>query len=260
MSKIFNYAIVRTPAKTVADGITTQNLGNPDIMLTLKQHEEYIKSLEKCGLKVEVLPADENFPDGNYVEDVAVLADEFAIITNPGAESRRDEIENIKAVINKHYDNVENIKTPGCLEGGDVMKVGKHFYVGLSERTNEEGAEQFFRIVEKYGYTGSTVKVSGVLHLKTGMSYMEDGTLLVTGDFLEYKDFLDNFNKVIEISKDEDYAVNCIRLNDFVLMPEGFEKTKLKLKEEGYDIVETPMSEFQKMDGGLTCLSLRFKK
>jgi dimethylargininase len=213
-------------------------------VLILKQHEEYIKSLEKCGLKVEVLQADENFPDGNYVEDVAVLTDEFAIITNPGAESRRDEIENIKAVINKYYDNLEHIKTPGSLEGGDVMKVGKHFYVGISERTNEEGAEQFFRIVEKYGYTGSTVKVSGVLHLKTGMSYMEDGTLLVTGDFLEYKDS----------------AVNCIRLNDFVLMPEGFEKTKLKLKEEGYDIVETPMSEFQKMDGGLTCLSLRFKK
>ncbi|KUK72142.1 MAG: N-dimethylarginine dimethylaminohydrolase [Clostridiales bacterium 38_11] len=258
MLKMFNNAIVRTPAKSVVDGITTQKLGLPDIELTLVQHKKYIEALEKCGLQVDILPADERFPDGNYVEDVAVLAEKVAIITNPGAESRRQEISNIVTTIEKYFKKIEYIRSPGFLEGGDIMKVGSHFYIGLSTRTNEDGANQLISILKKHGYTGSTVKVSGVLHLKTGMSYMEDGTLLVTGDFLHNKDFLDRFERIIYVSQKEDYAVNCIRLNEFVLMPEGFTETKTKLMEAGYKIVETPMSEFQKMDGGLTCLSLRF--
>lgn len=258
MLKMFNNAIVRTPAKSVVDGITTQKLGLPDIELTLVQHKKYIEALEKCGLQVDILPADERFPDGNYVEDVAVLAEKVAIITNPGAESRRQEISNIVTTIEKYFKKIEYIRSPGFLEGGDIMKVGSHFYIGLSTRTNEDGANQLISILKKHGYTGSTVKVSGVLHLKTGMSYMEDGTLLVTGDFLHNKDFLDRFERIIYVSQKEDYAVNCIRLNEFVLMPEGFTETKAKLMEAGYKIVETPMSEFQKMDGGLTCLSLRF--
>lgn len=258
MLKMFKNAIVRTPAKSVIDGITTQSLGLPDIETTLHQHEKYINALKKCGLQVEVLPADERFPDGNYVEDVAVLSEKVAIITNPGAESRREEINNIVPTIKKHFKNIEYIKSPGLLEGGDIMRVGSHFYIGISSRTNEEGANQLISILEKYGYEGSTVKVSGVLHLKTGMTYMEDGTLLATGDFLKNKGFLDKFERVIEISDKEHYAVNCIRLNEFVLIPEGFTDTKSKLISAGYMIVETPMSEFQKMDGGLTCLSLRF--
>lgn len=258
MSKMFNNAIVRIPARSVVDGITTQHLGPPDIELTLEQHTEYLEALEKCGLSIEILPADERFPDGNYVEDVAVLAENVAIITNPGAESRRDEIKNIIPTIEKYFKNIEYIRTPGFLEGGDVMKVGTHFYIGLSKRTNEEGARQLISILNKHGYTGSTVNVTGVLHLKTGMTYMEDGTLLVAGDFLKNKNFLNKFERIIEISDEEDYAVNCIRLNEFVLMPEGFYDTKSKLQTAGYRIVETPMSEFQKMDGGLTCLSLRF--
>jgi dimethylargininase len=189
---------------------------------------------------------------------VAVLAEEVAVITNPGAESRRDEINNIIPTIEKYFKNIEFIRSPGFLEGGDIMKVGTHFYIGLSTRTNEEGARQLISILEKYGYTGSTVKVTGVLHLKTGMTYMEDGTLLAAGDFLKNRDLLDRFERIIEISDKEDYAVNCIRLNEFVLMPEGFADTKSKLEKAGYKIVETPMTEFQKMDGGLTCLSLRF--
>ncbi|MDP3386909.1 MAG: arginine deiminase-related protein [Eubacteriales bacterium] len=258
MLKMFKNAIVRTPAKSVIDGITTQSLGLPEIELTLDQHKKYISALEKCGLQVEVLSADERFPDGNYVEDVAVLADQLAIVTNPGADSRREEINNIIPTIEKYFKNIEYIRLPGFLEGGDVMKVGGHFFIGLSSRTNQEGANQMIAILERFGFTGSTVEVSGVLHLKTGMSYMEDGTLLATGDFLDNKVFLDRFERVIEVSKEEDYAVNCIRLNEFVLMPEGFAETKTKLIEAGYRIVETPMSEFQKMDGGLTCLSLRF--
>lgn len=254
---MFNNAIVRTPSKSVMNGITSKHLGSPDIELTLNQHKKYIQALIKCGLKVEVLEPDETFPDGNYVEDVAVLTDKFALITNPGAVSRREEILKIIPVIERYYEEIEFIQAPGFLEGGDIMRVDNHFYIGQSERTNAEGAKQFISILKKYGYTGSTVKVTGVLHLKTGMTYLEEGTLLVTKDYKECKELLSDFN-LIEVTEKESYAVNCIRINDFVLMPEGFNETKAKLIEKGFKVIETPMSEFQKMDGGLTCLSLRF--
>jgi dimethylargininase len=254
---LFKKIIVRTPAKSVVNGITSQNLGKPDIELTLEQHKKYIETMKKTGVEVIILPADERFPDGNYVEDVAVLLDNCAVITNPGAESRKGEVHSMSEVLKEHFQNIEYIKAPGTLEGGDVMRVNDHFYIGLSRRTNIEGAEQFIKILEKYGYTGSTIPVNNVLHLKTGTVYLDNNNLLATGEFIHNKEFNEKFN-IIEIPEDESYAVNCIKMNDYVIMPEGFPKTKRLLLDLGYDILETPMSEFQKMDGGLTCLSLRF--
>ena len=254
---MFKNIIVRIPARSVVDGITSQNLGKPDIELTLEQHRKYIETMKKTGVEVRILPADERFPDGNYVEDVAVLTDKCAVITNPGAESRKEEIHSIVGVLKEYYEDIEYIKTPGELEGGDIMRVGDHFYIGQSMRTNSEGARQLIAILEKYGYTGSTISVTECLHLKTGITYMEDGNFLAIGEHVLNSEFIENYN-IIEIPSDETYAVNCIRMNDYVVMPEGFPKTRKILDGLGYKVLETPMSEFEKMDGGLTCLSLRF--
>jgi dimethylargininase len=254
---MFTQIIVRTPERSVVDGITSQDMGKPDIELTLEQHKKYIETMRKTGVEVRILPEDERFPDGNYVEDVAVLTDKCAIITNPGTESRKDEIYDMVDILKEYFDDIEYIRAPGELEGGDIMRVGDHFYIGQSKRTNKEGANQLIEILKKYGYTGSTIPVTEVLHLKTGITYMEDGNMLAIGEHTRNKEFTEKYN-VIEIPGDESYGVNCIRMNDYVLMPEGFPKTRKILDNLGYEVLETSMTEFEKMDGGLTCLSLRF--
>lgn len=254
---MFKNVIVRTPAKSISEGITTSHeLGKVDYENALLQHENYIQVLKKCGVHVEVLEAKNELPDSCFVEDVAVCTKEFAIITNPATPSRNPEILGIKEVLEKYYKNIEHIKAPGTLEGGDVMMVGKHFYIGLSDRTNFEGANQFISALKKYGFDGSVVKMDEFLHLKTGVTYMEDNVLLVAGEFKTKSEF-DTFDK-IEIDDDEAYSVNCIRVNDFVIMPKGYPKTKKRLEQKGFNLIEVDTSEYKKIDGGLTCLSLRF--
>lgn len=136
------------------------------------------------------------------------------------------------------------------------MMVGNHFYVGESARTNKEGCRQFIEKLEKYGYTGSVVELEQVLHLKTGLAYLENNNLLVAGEFVD-KDVFKDFNRII-ISEDESYSANCIWVNDTVLVPFGYEKAKKAIEEKGYRVIEADTSEYRKLDGGLSCLSLRF--
>lgn len=252
---MFKNIVVRRPASTIVNGLTTSDLGIPIYEKALEQHTEYIEVLETCDVKVKVLEADEKYPDSCFVEDPAVVTKDFAIITNPGAESRNGEKNIMKEGLKGYFNEFEYIVN-GTLEGGDVMQIGKHFYIGLSKRTNEEGAEEFISIVEKYGYTGEIVKLIEMFHLKTGVNYIGDNTVLVSGEFIEDKRF-NKFNRII-INDDEMYAANCIRINDYIVMPADFPKTKKQLLEAGFKIKEVHMSEFQKIDGGLSCLSLRF--
>ena len=145
---------------------------------------------------------------------------------------------------------------PGTMEGGDVMMVGNHFYIGLSARTNEEGCRQFLAALEKHGHTGSVVPLEKVLHLKTGLAYLEDNNLLVAGEFCDKEEFA-RFNK-IEISPGESYSANCIWVNGTVLVPAGYPAAKAAIEKAGYPVIEVDTSEFRKIDGGLSCLSLRF--
>ncbi len=253
---MFTRAIVRKPCENLMEGITTADLGKPDYDLALKQHANYVKALEKCGLEVVVLDADNRYPDSVFVEDTAVVTGHCAIITNPGAPSRKGEEIEIREALKEFYSDIETIKAPGTLEGGDVMRVENHFFIGLSKRTNEEGARQLIQYLKKYGYTGSTIPVREVLHLKTGVVYLGDNNILAAGEFIDCPDFED-FN-VIAVDDDESYSVNCIRINRYVIVPEGFEKTKALVERAGYKTLEVGMSEFRKLDGGLTCLSLRF--
>lgn len=253
---MFTKAIVRTPSQSMVSGLTTANLGLPDYKLALKQHQEYINALTKCGMQVKVLPADEEFPDSTFVEDTALLTKKCAIISNPGAPSRRGEIGEMKQVLKTYYSTIEEIESPGTVEPGDIMMVGDHFYIGLSERTNEDGAAQMITLLNKYGYSGSAIYMNDMLHLKTGVSYLENNNLLAFGEFLKEDEFK-SFN-IIEIDEDESYAANSIWVNDKVILPLGFPKTKEKIINAGYKIIEVDVSEFRKLDGGLSCLSLRF--
>lgn len=256
---MFKNVIVRTPSKSIINGITSNpQFGKPDYELALKQHEKYIEALKSCGVNVTVLPAMDEFPDSCFVEDTAVLTPNCAIISNPGADTRREESKYMVDTIKKFYrdDQIEYITAPGTMEGGDVMMVGNHFYIGLSARTNEEGCRQFIAALEKHGHTGSIVPLEKVLHLKTGLAYLENNNLLVAGEFVDKEDFA-KFNKIV-ISEDESYSANCIWVNNKVLVPAGYEKTKAAIEKAGYEVIVVDTSEYRKIDGGLSCLSLRF--
>ncbi len=253
---MFKRAIVRRPGKSMIEGITTAGLGKPDHALALVQHEAYVAALRGCGLEVTVLPADEKYPDSTFIEDTALLTPKCAIITNPGALSRRGETAEIKKVLGDYYSDIEKVREPGKVDGGDIMMTGSHYYIGLSGRTNKDGARQVIGYLEKHGMTGSTVKMGRILHLKTGVSYLERNNLAAGGIFLQSAEFA-NFKK-LKIDDDESYAANCIWVNDKVLVPKGYPKAKKTIEEAGYSTIELDMSEFRKLDGGLSCLSLRF--
>jgi len=253
---MFKKAIVRTPGKSVVQGLSSANLGEVDYQKALLQHAEYINALEHCGVEVLVLPPDEDFPDSTFVEDLALLTPHCAIITNPGAPSRKGETVGIKEVLGDLYDNIEEVSPPGTVEAGDIMMVGSHFYIGISERTNRNGAAQVIDILERYGLSGSTIKLDKVLHLKTGLAYLERNNLVVCGEFITKEEF--QTYTLLIIPEDERYAANCIWVNGQVIIPKGFPKTRTIIQSSGYEIVEVNVSEFQKLDGGLSCLSLRF--
>ena len=255
-NKMFKKAIVCQPAFSMIRGITTAALGIPDVMLAKQQHNAYIETLQSCGLEVTVLKEDENLPDSVFIEDTAVLTKDFAIITNPEPDSRRGEIKQVETLIREIYKNVHTIESPGTIEGGDVMQIDDHLYVGLSERTNEPGADQFADILATYGYTGIKVPMGELLHLKTGVTYLEENTIVVTDELLTEPIFAKL--KKIRIEPDEAYAANCIRVNDFVLVPNGYPKAKKAIEQAGFQVKTLDMTEFRKLDGGLSCLSLRF--
>lgn len=256
---MFKNAIVKRPCKSLVDGITSApELGKPDYELALKQHDNYIEALKLCGVQVKVLPADEEFPDSCFVEDTAVITRKCAIISNPGAATRNLEAYKMIPTIKEYFteDKIEYIKSPGTMEGGDVMMVGDHFYIGLSARTNAEGIRQFISILERHGLFGSEVALEKVLHLKTGVNYIENNNMLVGGEFITKPDFAD-FNKII-IPENEAYAANCIWVNDKVIVPKGYPTVEKSIKDAGYEVILVDVSEYKKLDGGLSCLSLRF--
>lgn len=255
---MFKNVIVRVPSPSISEGLTSADLGQPIYEKALVQHENYVSALTKAGVNVTVLEPRNEFPDACFVEDVALCTSKCAIITRPGADTRRKEAElsDMHDALKKFYDHVEQIEAPGTVEAGDIMMVGDHFYIGESARTNRVGAEQMIAILEKYGLTGSIVTLKKVLHLKTGLAYLENNNLLVAGEFIDDPEFA-KYNR-IEVPEDESYGANCIWVNDHVLVPKGYPTIQKKIEELGYDVILVDTSEFRKIDGGLSCLSLRF--
>jgi len=252
----FTNAIVRRPCRNMVKGITTANLGLPDYDNALRQHDAYIHALENSGLTVTILEALDEYPDSVFVEDTAIVNPHFAIVTNPGSEARNGESKEMEKTLKEFFKIIETISFPGTVDGGDVMQVGTHFYVGLSGRTNREGADRLIAILGKYGFTGSKTELNKVLHLKTGMSYLENNHLLLSGEFLEYPEF-QHFS-IIRVPPEESYASNSLCINDHILIPKGFLTVKREIEKLGHPIIEVDTSEFRKLDGGLSCLSLRY--
>ncbi len=252
----FSKAILRKPGRSLVKGLRSSDHGIPDYDLALRQHAGYAKALQLCGVDIIMLDADENYPDSVFVEDTALLTPACAIITRPGAVSRRGEEKAIKNLLKKYYTEIHEIKEPGTVEAGDIMMVGSHYYIGISDRTNHEGAKQAIAILKKYDLTASLIELKDVLHLKTGVSYLENNTLLAAGEFLENKEFRDF--RVLEAGPSESYAANCIWVNNNILMPTGYPATHEKIMTTNCNIIGVDVSEFRKLDGGLSCLSLRF--
>lgn len=256
---MFTQAIVRLPASNFADGLTTVSLGTPDFAKTIIQHERYCDALRECGLALTHLAADARYPDSTFVEDVAILTERGAIMTRPGAASRAGEVEDMRAVLPAFYPELAEIVAPGTLDGGDICEAGEHFVIGISLRTNEEGARQLAAWLEKLGYTTSFIDIrntAGILHLKSGIAYIGDNRMVVI-DSLANEAALAPF-ELVRVAPSEDYAANCVRVNGHLLMPSGFPQLEATLRSLGYAVIALDMSEYQKMDGGLSCLSLRF--
>jgi dimethylargininase len=258
----FKQAIVRPPAANFAAGLTTAGAGVPDFALALRQHRRSCEALSDCGLQVTSLPADSNYPDGTFVEDAAIVTPRGAILTRPGAPSRRGEVESVGAALGAFYADLARIASPGLLDGGDICEADGHFFIGRSARTDAEGAAQLAIWLATQGYTSSIVDIRehpALLHLKSGIAYLGDG-VLVAGSTLPAGAAFDPLRRfeVIAVPPTESYAANCIRVNDAVLIAAGYPRTAAALRERGFALIELDMSEFKKMDGGLSCLSLRF--
>ena len=252
----FAHAIVRPPGATFSDGITSAGLGRPDLALARVQHQAYIHALRDCGLQVTVLDTDDRHPDATFVEDTAVMTRDWAVVTRPGALSRRGETAAVGAELAGRFPALAAIDPPGTLDGGDVMAVGRHYYIGLSGRTNPEGTAQLTRFLEQQGCTATTVRLRELLHLKTGVSWLGGHTLLVGAELADCEAFA-GFRKIV-VDPAEPYAANCIRVNDRVILPDGHPHTRRALEAAGYPVIPVDVSEFRKMDGGVSCLSLRF--
>lgn len=259
---VFTRAIVRLPSRNFADGLTSFGLPAPAYGLAIKQHEAYCQALEEIGLTVIRLPPDDKYPDSTFVEDTAVLTQRGAVLTRPGAPSRQGEVEEIKIALTHFYPDLRAIDAPGTLDGGDVCQVGDHFFIGISARTNENGATQFAKILEAFGYTSTLVdirdmvQIASLLHLKSGLASL-GGQRLVLTDALVSREEFRKF-EVIRLETAEEYAANCLAFDNTVLMAAGYPDFESRLRQLGYSTVALDVSEFRKMDGGLSCLSLRF--
>ena len=254
---IFTKAITRQPGADFANGITTSNLGKPNLPLAIKQHDKYVSALKDLKLEVETLAPLLGMPDACFVEDTAIVTEEIAVITRPGASSRIGETESI-AITASRYKNIAHIsKQNANIDGGDVLLIDNFFFVGVSSRTNKTGIEEFASILSPFNrYKVIPIEIPYGLHLKSSVTQIAPNKIFITKNLAKHPAFKDY--KKITVPEDEEYAANTLLINGTLLMSEGFPKSAKVCKDEGCKVVTLDMSEFRKMDGSLTCLSLRF--
>lgn len=256
---MFTKAVVRPPAANFEGGLTSVDLGKPDLDLALRQHEAYCRALEECGLKLTRLAADDRYPDSTFVEDTAVLTSRGAVICRPGAASRFGETEEIERVLLPNFTRTYTIREPGTVDGGDICEAGDHFFIGVSRRTNEAGATQLAAFLAELGYTSTLIDIRGlsnILHLKSGIAYLGARRIVIIDELNDRNEF--SGYDLIHVNAEEAYAANCLLVNDRVLIAAGYPALQRQLRNFDYETIVLEMSEFQKMDGGLSCLSLRF--
>jgi dimethylargininase len=259
----FTRAIVRPPASTFAAGLSSAAAGAPDLDRALAQHALYVGALRDCGLEVTSLEPDDAYPDSTFVEDTAVMTERGAIVMRPGAPSREGEVTSMRRCLRNFYPELPAIEGPGTVDGGDICEADGHFLIGVSARTNESGAGQLERHLHRWGHTSSIIDIRGnaaLLHLKSGIAYLGDG-LWVLQEGIERELRSQSgvvVRDVITVTPEEAYAANCVRMNDAVLVAVGYPLLGAAVAARGHQMVPLEVSEFRKMDGGLSCLSLRF--
>ena len=228
-----------------------------DIPRAIAQHLEYERCLAELGARVLSLPADSRFPDGVFVEDPAIVLDEVAILTRMGAESRRDEGESLAEAL-AQFRPIHRIEAPATIEGGDVMRVGKTLYVGISRRTNREGIRQLEELVKHRGYEVTAMAVHGCLHLKSACCYLGNNTLVANRAWIDTRP-LETF-QIIDVPSDEPRAANVLKVGDTLVLPAAFPKTRELLSHAGFQVRSVDVSEFAKAEGGVTCTSILFER
>jgi dimethylargininase len=256
---MFRRAIVRPPAPNFAEGLTTVDLGVPDVAKALDQHAACSEALERCGLVLTRLDPDPRFPDSTFIEDAAILTPRGAILTRPGAPSREGEVAALAPVLSPFFREPARIEFPGTVDGGDVCEAGDHFFIGVSRRTNSEGARQLARHLEALGYSSEEVDIRGmseILHLKSGIAAVDERRLVVMKALADHPAFRD-YERIV-VAPHETYVANCVRVNDALFIAAGFPEFEAAARRIPLDLVVLDVSEFEKMDGGLSCLSLRF--
>jgi dimethylargininase len=251
---VLTHAILRRPGPDFARGLTTGGLGEPDAARMLAQHTAYADALRALGVEVEVLDALPGFPDAYFVEDVAVVVPELAVVARPGAPSRLGEADAIVPALARHR-KLARLEPPATLEGGDVLIAGRTAFIGLSARTNVEGAAQLGRLLEPHGYRPLAMPVAAGLHLKSSVSWLGGDLLLIGERFADRPEFR-AFRRIV-LDASEEPACNTLLVNGTLLTPAGFPEARRQLEDARLPIVELDVSEVRKMDGGLTCLSLR---
>lgn len=249
-------AITREVSPSLAACELTHVARTPiDVTLAATQHRAYQRALASLGCKVLVLDAESDLPDAVFVEDVAVVLDEVAVLTRPGAESRRTEGASVAQLLQR-YRPMRAIEAPGTLDGGDVLRIGRTLYVGQSSRSNADGIAQLRALVAEFGYEVRAVPIRGCLHLKSSVTAVSDDTVLLQPAWVDREPF-DGFH-IIEVDPKEEHAANVLRIGDEVVMPACFPRTRQRLVEAGIAVTTVDVSELQKAEGAVTCCSLVF--
>ena len=252
----FTHAIVRQPAKSIIKGLRAVDIGSPDYDQMLCDHKDYVDALTSAGVAVISLTALDKFPDGQFVEDTALCLPKAVILMRSGALSRLGEVNEIAPKLRELFEDVYEIDDHGYIEGGDILVTGKEILVGRSARTDENGVRQLSEILTPLGYVIREVFTPPeILHFKTDCSLLGPYEILSTKR-LQSSGCFDGYS-VINVADGEEAAANAIRVNDYVIMPAGFPRTKAILEEHGYKVKVINNTECAKLDGGMSCLSLR---
>lgn len=217
------------------------------------QHRTYVDALRILDCKVIELPVEPDLPDSVFVEDTAVILPEVAVITRPGADSRKPETESIARALDS-LRRLVHVREPATVDGGDVLVLGKNIYVGLSTRSSRAAIDQLQALLGEYGYSVMGVELHDCLHLKSAVTRVDAETLLVNKNWVDNSHFA-GFD-LIEVDPSEPYAANCLPIGDSIIFPTAFPKTRARLEARGYKICGVDVSELAKAEGAVTCCSL----
>ena len=255
MSYSFKNAIIRQPNKSIQNGLSSLNL-HPQFEIIAEEHSNYIKAIKEAGLQIKLLESREEYPDSIFVEDPALIYKTNVIILNPFDPSRNGEKNIIKNEIKHFFDNILFVDE-GYVEGGDILNINNHFIIGLSHRTNKLGANNLSKILQSLGATVEICKTpDDILHFKSECSIIDDDTILVSAKMAQL-DYLKSHYHLIELPIGEEGAANALRINDKLLLPDGFVKAE-EMFPKKYNIIKVKVDEIAKVDAGLSCMSLRW--